>query len=57
LPSGIISAVALFINAKVIAYYKSAKMANRYKSLAVIFLINGLLEGLFVSKSNFFQQI
>ena len=29
-------------------------MANRYKSLAWVFFINVLLEGLFVSPSNFF---
>jgi signal transduction histidine kinase len=29
-------------------------MANRYRGLGIIFLINGLLEGLLVSESNFF---
>ena len=54
LPSGILAAVALFMNAKIIADHKSIKMANRYRGLGLIFLINGLLEGLFVSESNFF---
>ena len=53
-PSGILAAIALFINANSIAKSKSTKMANRYKSLAWVFLINSVLEGLFVSPSNFF---
>ncbi|WP_428911571.1 sensor histidine kinase [Niallia sp. Krafla_26] len=53
-PSGIIAAVALFLNGNQIAKSKSLQMAKRYKSLAWVFLINGLLEGLFVSQSNFF---
>lgn len=54
LPAGIISAIALYKNSKKIERKKSYQMAKRYKSLANIFLIYGILEGLFVEKMTFF---
>lgn len=54
LPGGIISAIALYLNSRVIEKNKSYKMAKRYKSLAIIFFLYGLLEGLLVNKMNFF---
>lgn len=51
---GIISAVALYLNAKAIEKRKSNRMAKRYKSLAGVFLIYGLLDGLIVKKMDFF---
>lgn len=52
--SGIIAATALFLNAKLIEVTKSIKVAKRYKQLAWVLLIYGLLEGLLVKESNFF---
>lgn len=54
LSGGIISAIALYLNAKTIERRKSNSMARRYKALACIFLIYGLLDGLIVKKVNFF---
>lgn len=51
---GVISAIALFLNAKLIEERKSNKMAKRYRSLAWIFLIYGLLDGLIVKEMDFF---
>lgn len=54
LTSGIISAAALYLNAGMIEKTKSAAMAKRYRSLAWVFLIYGLLEGLLVKEDYFF---
>lgn len=51
---GMISAIALYLNGKTIERRKSYSIAKRYKSLAFIFLIYGLLDGLFVKKLDFF---
>ncbi|NLY86318.1 MAG: hypothetical protein GX077_08215 [Tissierellia bacterium] len=53
LPSGVVSAIALYKNSKKIEKNKSYLMARRYKALANIFLIYGVLEGLFVCKLDF----
>src|SRR5690606_1398743 len=54
LPGGIISAIALYLNAKLIEKRKLNKIAGRYKSLAWVFLIYGFLDGLIVTKLDFF---
>ncbi len=54
LPSGLISAIALYMNSKEIKKNKSYLMAKRYFALANIFLVYGILEGLFVCKMDFF---
>ncbi|MBU5311320.1 hypothetical protein KQI38_04720 [Tissierella carlieri] len=54
LSGGIVSAIALYLNGKTIEKRKSNSMAKRYKGLACIFLIYGLLDGLIVKKMNFF---
>lgn len=54
LSGGIISAIALYLNSKTIEKRKLNSMAKRYKSLACIFLIYGLLDGLIVKKMDFF---
>lgn len=51
---GTVSAIALYLNGKAIEKRKSSSMAERYKSLAAMFLIYGLLDGVFVKKMNFF---
>lgn len=53
LTSGLITAAGLFINANIIKKTKSIEMSRRYNSLAWIFIIYGVLEGLFVSKDYF----
>ncbi len=53
-PSCIISAIALYINAGLIEKTKSVIIAKRYKNLAWVFIVYGLLEGLLVSKAEFF---
>lgn len=52
--SGIVASSALFRNARAMAHQKSAKIIRRYKQLAWVILINGLLEGLLVQKEQFF---
>lgn len=54
LTGGIVAAIALFLNAKLIETTKSIKIAKRYKQLSWVLLIYGLLEGLLVKESNFF---
>ncbi len=53
-PSCIISALALYFNAKLIEESKSSEMARRYKSLSWTFLLYGLLEGILVKQMDFF---
>ncbi|HHV63461.1 MAG TPA: sensor histidine kinase [Peptococcaceae bacterium] len=53
-PSCIISAVALLLNAWLIERTKSIKISKRYQKLALIFVIYGFLEGLLVSKADYF---
>ena len=53
-PSCMISAVALFINAWLIEKTRSSEISKRYMNLAWVFIIYGILEGLIVSKANFF---
>lgn len=50
LPGGVISAIALYMNSKRIEKNKSYLIAKRYKALAKIFLIFGVLEGIFLCK-------
>lgn len=52
--SGIVASSALFRNARAMAHEKSPKIIRRYKQLAWVILINGLLEGLLVQKEQFF---
>lgn len=52
--SATISALALFLNAKLIKKTKSIEISRRINSLAWIFLIYGLLEGLIVQDAYFF---
>ncbi|MGI6449672.1 MAG: hypothetical protein ACOX3R_05025 [Desulfitobacteriia bacterium] len=53
-PSCIISATALLLNAWLIEKTKSIKISKRYQKLALIFIIYGFLEGLLVSKADYF---
>lgn len=50
----IISAMAIYLNAKLIEKRQSNSMAKRYKALACIFLIYGFLDGLLVRQMDFF---
>ncbi|UWG95444.1 sensor histidine kinase [Dehalobacter sp. DCM] len=52
--SCMISAVALYINAAYIKKTKSEKISSPYKNLAWVFVIYGFIEGLLVSKADFF---
>lgn len=50
----IIAATTLFLNSNKIEKQKNIRVAKRYKQLAWVILINGLLEGLLVKEANFF---
>jgi len=52
--SCLISALALFINAWSIEKHKSLEISKRYKYLAWVFIVYGFMEGVLVSKANFF---
>lgn len=51
---GLISAIALYLNAKEIEKRKSNMMARRYKGLACVFLVYSFLDGLIVRQADFF---
>ncbi|UMZ74353.1 sensor histidine kinase [Natranaerofaba carboxydovora] len=51
---GISSALALYLNGNLMEKRKLGKIASKYKKLAVIILIYGIIDGLFVSPDNFF---
>lgn len=52
--SCLISAVALYLNAWLIEKTKSIQISRRYKNLAGVFIIYGILEGILIAKGNFF---
>lgn len=54
LAGGFISSMALFKNSSLIERRKSMEIAKRYKQLALVIAVYGILEGLLVQKSNFF---
>lgn len=54
LPGGLISAFALNIHSKTMNKRKLITIAEKYKHLAYIFLIYGLVDGLFVREMEFF---
>lgn len=56
LPSGIVSAISLILNSKLIAKYQSIKISKRYRQLAWVILFNSFLEGLFVQNGDFFPS-
>lgn len=53
-PSCLISAIALYINASQIEKTKSIEISRRYKKLAWVFVVYGFMEGLLVSKADYF---
>ena len=53
-PSCIISAIALYNNARIIEKTKSVKISRRYKNLSWVFIFYGLLEGLLVTRASYF---
>lgn len=53
-PSCLISAAALWYNARIIAKTRSIEISKRYKNLAWVFIFYSLLEGLLVSKADYF---
>ena len=53
-PSCIITAIALYMNARLIEKTKPVKISNRYKKLAWVFIVYGILEGLIIAQADFF---
>ncbi len=54
LPSCMTAAAALYFNARLIKITKSVEISHRYRNLALILIVYGLIEGLLVAKAAYF---
>lgn len=54
IPSSMITAYALYLNARSLEKTNPAKIAHRYRNLAWVFVGYGVVEGLLVSRADFF---